>query len=324
MSSGPGAGFALARLVGARLLVAAGLLLAASTLVFWALALVPGDAASQVLGADATPQRLAALRQQYGLDEPVWRRYLDWLSGLARGDLGASVTSSRPVIDLVAGPAGRSAALAGVALLAVVVLGLGGGIAAGLQPLGRLDRVISSVSLVLVSVPEFVIASALILVLADGLGWLPSVSLLPSSGQVWDRPELLVLPALTVALLGSASVLRLVRAVVAAHAGSAHVEAAVVDGLPRRSVVGRHLLPGVVGPVAQSAATLVPYLVGGTVVVEQVFSYPGLGQLLVGAVAARDPLVVQGVCLLLAATTVLAYLLADVVGQVSDPRTWAR
>lgn len=315
---------ALARLIGLRALMAIGLLLVTSTVVFWSVALVPGDAASFLLGADATPQRLADLRREYGLDEPVWRRYLDWLAGLVQGDLGRSVISGRPVAELLSGPAGRTAVLAAGAAVAIAVVGVGGGIAAGLRPLGRLDRVLSSASLAVVSVPEFVLASVLILVLAGGLGWLPSVSLLPSSGSIWDRPELLALPALSVALLGSALVLRLVRAVVAAQSGAAHVEAATLDGLPRWTVVGRHLLPGAVGPVAQATAALVPYLVGGTVVVEQVFSYPGLGQLLVGAVTARDPLLVQGIALLLTATTVLAYLMADVAGRVCEPRTWAR
>lgn len=314
----------LARLVGMHALTAVGLLVVTSTVMFWAVALVPGDAASQVLGADATPQRLAELRREYGLDQPVWRRYLDWLGGLVQGDLGRSLTSGRAVTELLSGPAGRSAALAGVAAVAIALVGVGGGIAAGLRPLGRLDRVLSSASLAVVSVPEFVLASVLVLVLANGLKWLPSVSLLPSSGSIWDRPELLVLPVLSVALLGSALVLRLVRAVVAEHTVRAHVEAATLDGLPRWTVVRRHLLPGAVGPVAQATAALVPYLVGGTVVVEQVFNYPGLGQLLVGAVGARDPLVVQGTALLLAATTVLAYLLADVAGRVCEPRAWAR
>ncbi len=295
----------------------------ASVAVFGLLELAPGDAATQALGPRATAESLAALRADYGLDRPATQRYLEWLGGMLAGDLGESVTSGQPVADVLAGPLGRTLALGTCAGVGVLVLGVGGGIAAGVRPGGRRDRVLSRGALVGLATPEFVAATVLVIVFALGLGWFPAVSLLPASGSVADRPEILVLPASAVSVVAGGYVLRLVRAAVAAHADAPHVEAARLDGVGPLTVLGRHLLPAALGPIVGAVAVVVPYLVGGTVVVENVFAYPGLGRTLVTAVATRDQILLQGVAMLLAACTAVAYLVADVVARVVDPRRTA-
>lgn len=300
------------------------LLVVASAVVFWLLELAPGDAATQALGPRATAESLAELRAEYGLDRPATQRYLEWLGGMLGGDLGASVTSGRPVADVLAGPLSRTLALGACAGAGVLVVGVGGGIAAGVRPGGRRDRVLSRGALVGLGTPEFVAATFLVAVFALGLGWLPAVSLLPASGSVWERPEILVLPGLAITVAAGGYVLRLVRAVVATHAEAPHVEAARLDGVGPLTLLGRHLLPSALGPILGSVAIVVPYLVGGTVVVENVFAYPGLGQVLVTAIATRDQVLLQGVAMLLAGCTAVAYLLADVLSRAVDPRRTVR
>lgn len=313
----------LLRVLAGRVPVAAAVVLAVGSIVFFALSVLTGDAATQLTGANGGPEQIAALRRELGLDRPVWVRWLEWLAGLPQGDLGRSLTSRTPVGELVGTGLGHSALIGLAAGVIVVVGGLGLGLYAGLRQGARADRVTSAAMLGTASTPEFVTGSVLILIFAAGLGWLPAVSLLPTSGNVLDQPEVLVLPVLTVAAPATAVVARLIRAVVAEHAGAAHVEAATLDGLSRSVVVRRHLLPGAWAPVLQVYATVVPYLVGGAVVVEQIFGYPGLGQLLVTAVASRDSPVVAGAVLVLTAIAVSGYLVADVLARVADPRTWA-
>jgi peptide/nickel transport system permease protein len=284
---------------------------AALALIFVALGLLPGDAATQRLGSDATPEALAALRESYGLDRPLPVRLWEWFTALATGDLGRTLVTDMPIGPMVASGLGRTAVLAGLAAIGIVVLGWGGAIAAGTRPGSRTDRILSSAALGVLCTPEFVVATMAVLVFASFLGWLPAVSLVPAGGGVFDKPQILVLPVLTIAVVGSGTLLRLVRPVIARQSGAAHVEAARLAGLSPARVLWRHLLPGALGPAMQASAMLVPYVVGGTVIVERAFAYPGLGSVLVQAVGNREPGLLMACSLVIVSVTVVAYRMAD-------------
>ncbi|WP_341728951.1 ABC transporter permease [Brooklawnia sp.] len=284
---------------------------ASLTLIFVVLDLLPGDAANLRLGLDATAEELAALRAHYGLDRPLTTRLLEWFTGLLSGDLGTTLVTGVPVVTVIGGALGRTAVLAGLSVIGILLLGWGGGIAAGMRPGGRVDRILSSTALAALCTPEFVVATVLVLVLATGLGWLPAVSLVPAGGGIFDRPQILVLPVLTIWVVGSATLVRLVRPVIARQAASPHVEAAHLAGLSPVRVLWRHLLPGALAPAAQASAMLVPYLVGGTIIVERAFAFPGLGSVMVQAVSNREPGLLMACSLIVVGVTVVAYRLAD-------------
>ncbi|MFC7623609.1 ABC transporter permease [Microlunatus sp. GCM10028923] len=292
---------------------------AVSVLVFALLEAAPGDAATQFLGPRATPERLAALREELGLSRPAWSRYLDWVGGVATGDFGHSLVSGRPVGDLLAAPSYRTAVLAALAFVGVLIIGVGGGVRAGYRAAGKTDRALSAAALLVLSTPEFVVGIFLILVFALWLKAVPAVSLLPSSGQLADRPDILILPAATLAVVAGCYVFRLVRGIVAAAAARPNVEAALLDGIGRIRVLGVHVLPQVIGPMISAVVIIIPYLVGGAVVVEQLFGYPGLGRMLITAVGGRDQPVVMAIVLLLSVVTIIGYALSDVLSRVADP-----
>lgn len=302
-----------------RLTGAVALLVFVSVLVFAAVELLPGDAATQILGPNATPERLVTLREELALDRPAPMRYLRWITGVATGDLGQAATTNRSVRETIGDRLANSAVLAGVAFVAVAVIAVGLGILAGRRQGSAVDVGVSLGLLAAVSVPEFVTAGLLVTVVSFGLEWLPSVSLIPVGGTPLDRPAILVLPVASLAVVGGAYGARLIRAVVADAFRRPHVEAARLAGCTEARVLWRHVLPSVLGPVAQVLAFMVPYLVGGTVVVERVFSYPGLGTLLVDQVGQRDAPVVEAIALLAAATVIGGFLVADVVGVLIAP-----
>ncbi|MFF2146197.1 ABC transporter permease [Kitasatospora sp. NPDC058190] len=302
-----------------RLAVAAGTLLAASVLVFAATALAPGDAAAARLGGRAGPEQIAALRHSLGLDQPAWIRYGHWLWHAVQGDLGTSYASGRPVAQLIAERAGNSLLLGAVAAALLVPLAVGLGLWAGLRAGRAADRVVSTATLALVSLPEFVVGTLLVLLLAVGLGWLPAVSL-PSAGHsVAAEPRVLVLPVLTLLSVSLAQNVRLVRAGVLAATDSEAARTARLGGIPEHRVVLRWVLPAAVVPAVPVLARYLAYLLGGTLVAETLFGYPGLAAALVNATAARDVPVVQGVALIVAGVTVTLNLLADLLAAALNP-----
>ncbi|PJN39967.1 ABC transporter permease [Streptomyces sp. CB02959] len=305
---------------GRRLAGAAATLLAASAVLFAAAEVLPGDAAASALGGSATAGQLTQLRAQLGLDRPLVVRYADWIGAALGGDLGRSTADGRPVRAIIAGPLADTLLLVGLCAALTVLLALAVGLAAGLRPGGRLDRVLSGGAVVLVSLPQFVTAGILVLVCASWLGVLPAVSLVPFGASPLARPEVLVLPVAALTLFSAAWASRMVRAAVADAAAAPHVAAARLAGLSERRVVVRHLLPTAAGPCAQVFGWLAGALVGGTAVVEQVFNYPGLSRELVAAVEHHDSAVLEGVGLLMAAAVVGGLVLADLVGMAVDPR----
>lgn len=283
--------------------------------VYFAVAVLPGDAASQKLGLGASPDALAALRAEMGLDRPVLMQFASWLADAAQGNWGTSAATGAGVTELLHGPVQRSLALTAIVFVFVGLFGVCGGIVAGMREGKHTDRALSSVALAAICTPEFVLGTALVFLFATVLGWLPAISSLPAGGSVADRPEVLILPALTIGLIGGATLLRQVRAVVATEASRPHIEAALLSGFSTMHVVTRHLLPNALAPIAQAAAMVLPYVVGGAVVVERVFAYPGLGSVLVAAIPNRDVNVAMGSASILIAVSVFGYAVADFLGR---------
>ena len=310
----------VARFAATRLAVFAAIALAVSVVVFAAVELLPGDAATNILGQNATPDRVDELRAQLRLDDGPVERYLAWLGGVVQGDFGDSVVSGRPVWSVIATPVRNSLWLAAVTFPVMAVIAVGLGVLAGRRPGTRADRATTTTTSMLAAIPDFVVGGVLIAVFAAWLGFLPSVSLVPVGESVWSDPTVLVLPAATLALVGGAFGARLIRAVVADASAAPHVDAARLAGLPERRVIGRHLLPSIVGPIAQVLASLVPAVIGGAIVVERLFGYPGVGAALVGHLGARDVTVVEAIGLLLTVVVLAGLFTADLAGALADPR----
>jgi peptide/nickel transport system permease protein len=296
-------------------------LVAMSLIVFAATRALPGDAAQAILGPDATPQRLAAVRHQLGLDEPLARQYLDWVGGVARGDFGVSMAAHRPVASLLADPARNSAVLVLLAFLIVVPLSFGLAIVAALRP-GRLfDRTLSVASGMAVGLPEFVIAVFLVTLLSTTvLKLFPAVALIPPGDSPLSHLDEMALPLATVAAVSVPYLTRLLRAAIGDALESPYAEMARLQGFPERAVVARHALPNALIPAIQGIALTVSYIAGGIVVVEYVFSYPGLGSALADSIASRDLPMVQATVLVLASFYVVVNLLADVLTDWASPR----
>lgn len=307
-------------LIARRVAVTVLLLWVVSLLVFAATQVLPGDTASAILGKTATPESLAQLRAQLGLNEPVTTQYLDWLGGLLHGDLGRSLAAGIPVGDLIGDRVGATLTLAGVTLVLLVPLALLLGVLSGMKRDGKLDQVVSWVTLAGVAVPEFVTGTLLALLLATWLGWLPAVSLIPPGESPLAHPQYLVLPVLTLLIAGLASTVRLVRVGVAEAAESRYTEMARLSGIPERRVVRRWIVPNALAAGVQVIALTAQWLVGGIVIVETVFQYPGVGQTLVQSVQSQDIPVVQAVALVIAAIYVLINLLADVALVLLVPK----
>ncbi|MER0241465.1 ABC transporter permease [Streptomyces sp. HSW2009] len=302
----------LAGLLARRALLLAVLL----ALVFGAVELLPGDTASATAERGESAADLAARRRMLGLDEPVFERFVDWMAALPTGDLGTSARGE-PVASLLGTPFPNTLLLGGLALLVTVALSLALGCWAALRPGGPVDRMVSGAATAVLALPEFVVAVALVLVFSQWTGWLPAVTLTDASGTPasWD---MLVLPVFALAVPQIGWNTRIVRAALADEATAPHVASAVVDGLPRHRVLTHHLLPGALPAVATGFATSTGMLLGGAVVVETIFNYPGIGSVLAGAVTDRDGPVIAGVVALTGAVITGVLLLADLIRAKSS------
>ncbi|MFF2667293.1 ABC transporter permease [Streptomyces niveus] len=301
-----GAGRA-ARLAGRRLGMLA-LLLAA---VFAAMELLPGDAADATSERGESAAGTALRREALGLDRPVAERFWDWISGLPTGDLGTTA-HGEPVTSVLSGPFPNTLLLGSLALALSIIGALALGSWAALRPGGRVDRAVAAASTAAFALPEFVVSVALLLVFSLWTGWLPAVTLTGPDGAPasWD---MLVLPLLALAIPQIGWNARIVRGALADQADLPHVQAAIIDGLPRRRILVHHMLPGALPAVAVSTATSAGMLVGGAVVVETLFNYPGVGAVLAGAITDRDTPLVAGVVVATGAAISTLLLLADFV-----------
>jgi peptide/nickel transport system permease protein len=295
-------------------------LLAISIVVFVAVSLLPGDLAEEILGQNRTPETVAALRRDLGLDRPMVERYLAWTGGVLTGDFGSSLASGRPVSELIGVRLANTLFLAGYAALMAVPLSLALGVVAALHRGRAVDRAITAGSLTAISLPEFFVAYILIFLLAVQWRAFPSLATVSPDASVLERLHRLVLPALTLTLGVSAHMLRMTRAAIVNLMASPYIEMARLKGLSPTRIVLRHAVPNAVAPIISVVALNLAYLVVGVVVVEVVFAYPGLGRLLVDSVSKRDVTVVQAASLIFAAIYILLNLAADVLSIAATPR----
>jgi peptide/nickel transport system permease protein len=292
-----------------------------SLLVFAATLALPGDAAQAILGREATPARLAALRDQLHLDEPVVTQYLKWLGGIVTGDLGNSAATQEPVSELLSDRVGNSLFLVLISAAVAVPMSILIGVWTAMRRDRPVDHIVSTASLILASLPEFVIGILLILLFAtEVFHAFPAVSLLGPGQKAWDDPDVVVLPAATLVLAVVPYISRIMRGSMIEVLESEYVTMATLKGLPRRTVIWRHAVPNAIVPAIQVTALQLAYLAGGVVVVEFVFSYPGIGAALVEAVGNRDMPVVQAVTMLAAGIYVGLNILADVGTILVTPK----
>lgn len=308
-----------------RVLTGLATLLVVSILVFAATEVLPGDAASAVLGRSATPDQVAKMRKLMGLDKPAVQRYGEWLGGILTGNLGDSAAgfasgSKTPIWPQIKDKLRNSFILAAIVTLLMIPISLALGVKAATRAGRPVDHAISTSSLAVVSLPEFVIGSLLIIVFFTWLNLLPPVSLLAPGESPLAHPRLLVLPALTLLAATLAGSTRMVRAGVIETMRSDYVRMAELNGLPQRRVVSRYALRNALAPAVQVFGQNIQYLVGGIIVVEYLFSYPGIGKELVDAVAIRDVREVQSIAILIAAFCIFINIVADFLVVLLVPK----
>lgn len=290
------------------------LCLLGSAVLFLLVQALPGDAASLAAGSGG-PEAVARMRERMRLDVPLPRRYLSWLGGVLTGDFGTTLNAGVPVWRAVATPLMATFTVMAIVLLALALVTLPAAVAAGARPRARASRGAAAAALGVVAVPEFVTAIVASAILCHWLGWLPVLST-PGGGQtVWERPIVLAMPSLCLWIVCSAFLFRRARALIAAHSRAAYVVEAELAGMPRRRVLLAHLLPSAAYGIGQLFAQIVPYLLGGTVVIEVVVSYPGLGYTLVTAVTDREAPTVMAIGAVLMLAAAVAFTLADLAGR---------
>lgn len=291
-----------------------------SVVVFSAVELLPGDLAQEVLGQSATPETVAAFRKELGLDQPAFTRYFTWLGGVLTGDFGKSLASGREISELLGARLGNTLLLAGFAAIIAVPLAIVLGLIAAIYRNSLFDRVINIVTLSSISVPEFFIAYILLLVFAVNAGMFPALSNIAPGAGFSERIDKMFLPALTLTFVVVAHMMRMTRASIVNLLASPYIEMALLKGMPRSRIIVRHALPNALAPIINVVALNLAYLVVGVVVVEVVFVYPGLGQLLVDSVSNRDITVVQAASLTFASIYIVLNLTADILSILTSPR----
>jgi peptide/nickel transport system permease protein len=310
----------LLRLIAQRLALGVATLLVVSILIFAGTQLLPGDVAQAILGQAATPEALANIRSELNLDRPAYVRYAEWLGQFLQGDFGMSLANRQPIADMIGGRLGNTLFLAGVAAVVAVPIAVLLGLIAARFRDSWLDKTISIATLSAISMPEFFIGYILIFIFAVKLFWAPSIASVYDGMSLGQKLAAVALPVATLALVVMAHMMRMTRAAVINVMSSPYIEMAELKGISRSRIIFRHALPNALSPIINVIVLNLAYLVVGVVVVEVVFVYPGMGQLMVDAVAKRDVPVVQACGLIFAAAYVLLNLTADVLSIVANPR----
>ncbi|MDR9480503.1 MAG: ABC transporter permease [Spiribacter sp.] len=295
-------------------------LLVASVLIFLITAVLPGDIGRIVLGPFAEESAVQALNESLGLNQPLWWRYLDWITGVLQGDWGQSMSLNTPVLPLALERFARSLGLAALAMAILLPLAIGAGVAAGRRPDGALDRSLSVIGLGLGAMPEFVTGVLLIVVFGLGLEWFPVQATTPGDASVWAVIHSLILPALCLVLLLFAYLFRMTRSGMISALEADYTRTARLKGLPERLVLRRHVLRNALLPTVTVMGAQLGWLVGGLVVVESLFRYPGIGSLLHNAATNKDIPLLAGCTLLVTAVFSLANLTADLIYALLNPR----
>jgi len=312
----------MTRFIASRLFALVPVVILATMLVFFIMSLIPGDAASAMLGTMATPESLAQVRAQYGLDQPLPIRYLAWIGNVLQGDLGTSFVLRRPVAEELFNRLGPTALLAGSAFLLSAVLGVLAGVVMAVRQNGATDKLLNLVVLVGVSTPSFWMGLLLILVFAMSLRWLPVGGMMEmfGGGGPLDIARHLILPMITLAAVPLAVVARMTRTAVLEVLRSNYVRTARAKGVGEAAIIARHVTRNALVPVVPVIGLQAGYVLGGAIYVESVFQWPGLGRMLVDGISQRDFLLVQGGVLVVAILYILFNLVSDVVQAVLDPR----
>ena len=291
-----------------------------SLLITFGVELLPGDLAESILGQGATPETVKVFRTELGLDKPAHMRYLSWLGGIVTGDLGVSLANKREISELVGIRIANTLFLGGFAAAIAVPLALFLGILAALFRNTLYDRAINTFTLTTISFPEFFVAYILILFFAIKLGWFPGISNISTELSFGNKLYRTLLPATTLTLVVLAHMLRMTRATIINLLASPYIEMARLKGIRPMKIILRHALPNALAPIVNVVAINLAYLVVGVVIVEVVFVYPGLGQLMVDSVSKRDIPVVQACSMIFASVYILLNLSADIISIVTNPR----
>ncbi len=309
------------RLIVRRLLMAIPIMLGVTILTFWVLSLIPGNAARQILGIEATPEDIAALEQELGLDKPGPVRYLEWLQGAVTGDLGQSIVSRQPVSDILGDRLPVTAELVFLAFVVSLVLAIPVALLAAHKPGGVMDRISMVISTMGLSVANYVLALILVLVFAVNLGWLPAIGFVPLSEGLWANLEPMILPSAAIGIPLFCFYTRFLRGdLVDQMQQEEYITTARAKGVGSWSVLIRHAFRNSSFGLITVVGLNLGALIGGTVIIEQIFALPGIGQMMLQAINTRDIVVVQAAVVIFALVAVVANLVVDLLYVALDPR----
>ncbi|MEH3046325.1 ABC transporter permease [Sphingomonas adhaesiva] len=308
------------RLIAKRVGLAFVTLLLVSVVIFTISGLLPGDAAQEALGQGATADQVAALRHQMGLDQPGPVRYVRWLGGIVTGDPGVSMVANKPVAAIISERLPNTLTLAALATLFAVPFAFLIGVASAIARGRRLDRALNVLTLSMVALPEFLVATIAVLVLSVKLLWLPSIALVPQDPTPAEFLRAYAMPVLVLGIGVIAQLGRMIRAAIIAELDRPYVEMARLKGVRPARLIVRHVLPNAIGPIVNAMALSLSNLFGGAIIVETIFSYPGLASLMVNAVTSRDMPLLQACAMIFCATYLLLVLAADTIAILANPR----
>lgn len=310
----------IAGMIARRLVIAVITLLIVSFAVFFATSMLPGDTATILLGQAATPEAVAGLREAMHLDEPAVWRFLLWIAGLVTGDLGTSYANNMPIATLIAGRFVNTMELAAITALIAVPFALTLGITSAVLRGSLYDRIVTVLTIGVISVPEFMVASTAVLIFAVYLKWLPAISFVNEVHSLSDMLRMYAMPVVTLTFVVSAQIIRMTRAAVIETLTTPYVEMALLKGASRSRIVLRHALPNALGPIVNALALSLSYLIGGVIIIETIFNYPGIAKLMVDAVATRDLPLIQTCAVIFCAGYLILITIADIIAIISNPR----
>ncbi len=310
----------IGKLLAQRILLGLFLIFLSSLLIFAGTQMLPGDVAQAILGQSATPEALANLRAELGLNTPIYQRYLSWLINLLHGDLGTSLTNGQDIAAAIGRRLSNTLLMAGVAAAISVPLAISLGLISVLYRNRWPDKLISAVTLASISVPEFMLSYILVFYFAVKFGLAPSVAMINPHMSFIDKLHAIALPVAVLVLVVLAHMMRMTRAALLNVMQSAYIETAELNGLGRLKIIWRHAMPNAVAPIVNVVMLNMAYLIVGVVVVEVVFVYPGMGQYLVDHVSKRDVPVVQACGIIFAGVYIFLNMLADVCSILANPR----
>lgn len=310
----------LLRFILLRLLGGIAMLLAVSALIFFMTEVLPGDVASRILGRNPDPERLAILRAELGLDQPLLRRYLEWIAGILRGDFGTSLISGQPVAETLGRRVFNSVLLGAMALAIYVPLAVLPAIVQAVNRDRPLDQAISALSLAILSIPDFLLATLVLISFVVLLPVAPARSIVEASSTWGQALHAMMLPAATIALVMATYAMRYLRDSLIEVLQTDYIRMARLNGIPQRVLIWRHAMPNALVPFLNVTALNLTYLFGGVVVIEQVFSFPGFGALMVGALLQLDVPMIQATVLIAAAVYILSNLVVDLATLALNPR----